>query len=59
MNDKERRDSLFDELRESTDPYERQAVKYSDVEVIGRDEKTGKDICQTVWVVAHPLERAN
>ena len=51
--DKAKRDELFSMFRESTDPYEQQAVKFSGVHVV--PGKTG--VYQSTWSVAHPTER--
>lgn len=57
MTDKAQRDRLFNQLRNSTEANERQAVKFSSVEpVLGEDGKQlpGPAGWRTTWSVAHP-----
>ena len=53
--DKDQRDKIFADLRANGDAGEKQAVKFSDVEVIPPVEG-GPVGYRTVWGVAHPMK---
>jgi len=66
--DKDQRDRIFEDLRANGDAGEKQAVKFSDVELIRpalyevkpghkRPSLIAKAVYQTVWGVAHPIEK--
>lgn len=60
MTDKAKRDELFEDLRKNGDKYERQAVKFSEVEPVpGVFDSKGRQVWRSLWAIAHPTERAN
>jgi hypothetical protein len=55
--DKAKRDELFQLFRKSTDPLERQVVKFSGNEPIsGEFDNKGRQKFQSTWSVSHPSE---
>ena len=60
--DKDKRDRLFEELRKSSDPGERQVVKFSGVEEVPGEVRTFVAHCRVMeiqvyrstWSVAYP-----
>lgn len=44
MTDKAKRDDIYEELRASTDPYERQAVKFSGVQAVMNESMTAQKV---------------
>ena len=71
MTDKAKRDEMFDQLRASNDPWERQVVKFSGCrQVIGEKGEPiytfvsytatkgyAHPVYQSTWSVAYPTER--
>ena len=61
MTDKAKRDDMYRQLRTSTDPYERQVVKFSGVEEVPAVDvltPTGvRKQYRSTWSVAYPTER--
>lgn len=67
--DKDQRDRIFEDLRANGDAGEKQAVKFSDVELVTpayyglpkpnhkKPVLLEKAVYRTVWGVAHPIEK--
>lgn len=65
FKDKDKRDQVFQSLRESTEPNERQVVKWSDPMPIMLSESEfklddkGRVMYETGWFVAYPNEASS